>query len=80
MNQLCFCRTVVLQPDHIRRLPGSRAVSIRTSIGLDEPKQILISYVRAEAAQYALRLKEFLTDDGFSVYLVSQFVRFRSCG
>ena len=34
-------------------------------------KQILISYVRAEAADYALRLKRSLTHRGFSVFLVS---------
>ena len=34
-------------------------------------KQILISYVRAEAAQHALSLKEQLSELGFSVYLVS---------
>ena len=33
-------------------------------------KQILISYVRAEAAQHALRLKQELSALGFSVYLV----------
>ena len=34
-------------------------------------KQILLSYVRAEASQYALQLKEELMHLGFSVYLVS---------
>lgn len=34
-------------------------------------KQILISYVRAEAAQHALRLKQELSALGFTVYLVS---------
>ena len=37
-------------------------------------KQILISYVRAEAAQHALTLKEQLSALGFSVYLVSFLV------
>jgi hypothetical protein len=32
--------------------------------------QILISYVRAEAAQHALDLKKALTDIGYTVYLV----------
>ena len=34
-------------------------------------KQILISYVRAEAAEHALRLKRSLTRSGFDVFLVS---------
>ena len=33
-------------------------------------KDILISYVRAEAAQHAVRLKEKLTEMGYSVFLV----------
>ena len=35
-------------------------------------KQVLISYVRAEAAQHALDLKEELSHLGFSVYLVGK--------
>lgn len=34
-----------------------------------EPKQVLISYVRSEAASHALRLKEWLSKKGLSVYL-----------
>lgn len=34
-----------------------------------KPKMILISYVRAEASQYAVMLKESLTAQGYSVYL-----------
>jgi hypothetical protein len=34
-------------------------------------KQILISYVRAEAAEHAVRLKKSLISLGFSVFLVS---------
>ena len=34
--------------------------------------QMLISYVRAEAAQHALELKKALTAEGFAVYLVSR--------
>jgi hypothetical protein len=34
-------------------------------------KQILISYVRAEAAEHAVRLKKSLNGLGFSVFLVS---------
>ena len=33
-------------------------------------KQLLISYVRAEAANYALHLKAKLAELGYSVYLV----------
>ena len=33
-------------------------------------KQLLISYVRAEAADYALHLKIQLAEMGYSVYLV----------
>ena len=33
-------------------------------------KQILISYVRAEAAKHALQLKRALTEAGFGVFLV----------
>ena len=36
-----------------------------------QAKQILISYVRAEASQYALDLKKALEELKFSVYLVS---------
>ncbi len=35
-----------------------------------DSKQLLISYVRAEAADHALRMKEQLSSLGFSVYLV----------
>ncbi len=38
-----------------------------------EPKQVLISYVRAEAAEHALSLKEALLSLNLSVYLVSYF-------
>ena len=38
-------------------------------------KQILISYVRAEASQYALDLKQELENQNFSVYLVSIYCR-----
>jgi len=34
-------------------------------------KQVLISYVRAEAAEHALRLKRSLARLGFDVFLVS---------
>ncbi|XP_033103062.1 uncharacterized protein LOC117105861 [Anneissia japonica] len=40
-------------------------------------KDVVISYVRAEATQYALDLKEGLEDDGFSVYLDVHEIR---CG
>ena len=37
-----------------------------------EPKQVLLSYVRVEAAQHALQLKQQLTRLGYSVFLVRQ--------
>ncbi|XP_076371981.1 uncharacterized protein LOC143257345 isoform X1 [Tachypleus tridentatus] len=45
-----------------------KTVSDKFSVDVD-PKPILISYVRAEAAEYALVLKEELATLGFSVYL-----------
>lgn len=41
-----------------------------TRLGKTLIRPILISYVRAEAAQYALDLKQELVTMGFSVYLV----------
>ncbi|XP_059145474.1 uncharacterized protein LOC131932566 [Physella acuta] len=38
-------------------------------LSTQDSKQLLISYVRAEAAEHALNLKRKLTDIGFSVYL-----------
>lgn len=38
-------------------------------------KQLLISYVRAESADYALHLKIKLAELGYSVYLVSAFCK-----
>ncbi|XP_064603291.1 uncharacterized protein LOC135468797 isoform X2 [Liolophura sinensis] len=65
-----------------KRLRGVRELSYRSSKDIDrrhsddsgsteqvEPKQILISYVRAEAAQHALDLKQYLSEFGYSVYL-----------
>lgn len=46
---------------------GKRKKSVRFS--RHEPKPILISYVRAEAAQHALNLKQELLRMNFSVYL-----------
>ena len=40
-------------------------------------KQLLISYVRAEAAEHAVLLKDKLTQMGFSVYLVSEMIIYR---
>lgn len=43
-----------------------------SSVGnIQYAKQILISYVRADAAHHALELKQELSHLGFSVYLVS---------
>jgi hypothetical protein len=39
-------------------------------------KQLLLSYVRAEAAQHALLLKEELSQLGYSVFLVSKFLNY----
>lgn len=60
---------------------STRHLSFRTSKDLDrnqiadssmtDGKQILISYVRADAAHHALILKQELSSLGFSVYLVS---------
>jgi len=50
---------------------GHRA-AVTTSCGdRTQSQQILISYVRAEAADHALRLKHSLTFCGFDVFLVS---------
>ncbi|XP_077501894.1 uncharacterized protein LOC144112932 isoform X1 [Amblyomma americanum] len=46
---------------------GKRKKSVR--FGRNEPKPILISYVRAETAQHALNLKQELHKMNFSVYL-----------
>ncbi|CAN7990871.1 unnamed protein product, partial [Ixodes hexagonus] len=46
---------------------GKRKKSVR--FGRNEPKPILISYVRAETAQHALNLKQELLKMNFSVYL-----------
>jgi len=45
--------------------------SVAEGGNVSKHKQILISYVRAEAADYAIRLKRSLTHHGFSVFLVS---------
>jgi len=47
------------------------AVVTTSSRDVSRSKQILLSYVRAEAAEHALRLKRSLTCCGFDVFLVS---------
>ncbi|KAH9513242.1 hypothetical protein Btru_034462 [Bulinus truncatus] len=48
---------------------SSDETTVRTPVNQDS-KQLLISYVRAEAAEHAVNLKRKLTEIGFSVYLV----------
>ena len=52
---------------------SSKDLDRRTSIEAtltSDPKQVLLSYVRTEAAQHALLLKQELTRLGYSVFLV----------
>ncbi|VDI62669.1 Hypothetical predicted protein [Mytilus galloprovincialis] len=66
-------------PQPRKKIKGTRHLSFRTSKDLDrnqiadssmnDEKQILISYVRADAAHHALILKQELSSLGFSVYL-----------
>ncbi|CAC5403742.1 unnamed protein product [Mytilus coruscus] len=66
-------------PQPRKKIKGTRHLSFRTSKDLDrnqiadssvtDEKQILISYVRADAAHHALTLKQELSSLGFSVYL-----------
>lgn len=65
----------------LKKLKGVKELSFRSSKDLfrqldsdvtdsgAKPKQVLISYVRSEAANHALKLKERLTSLGLSVYL-----------
>ena len=67
----------------------SRHLSFRTSKDLNrkqladssmaDGKQILISYVRADAAHHALALKQELSSLGLSVYLVCNFLMYMMC-
>ena len=50
---------------------GDVPISPSVPLSPESAKQILISYVRAEASQYALDLKQELEALNFSVYLVS---------
>ncbi|XP_064630200.1 uncharacterized protein LOC135489044 isoform X1 [Lineus longissimus] len=66
----------ILGPPLVRQLTyhSSKDVGRRTSQEVEvenhgKMHQILISYVRAEAAQHALDLKKALTDIGYTVYL-----------
>ncbi|XP_063433668.1 uncharacterized protein LOC134715430 isoform X1 [Mytilus trossulus] len=66
-------------PQPRKKIKGTRHLSFRTSKDLDrnqiadssmtDEKQILISYVRTDAAHHALILKQELSSLGFSVYL-----------
>ena len=53
----------------VDRIVGSRNNS---DTQLCEPKEILLSYVRAEAAHHAITLKQELNQLGFQVFLVSR--------
>jgi len=51
----------------------SRPAPIDVTDGRGAGKQVLISYVRSEAAEHALRLKEALVKQGITVYLVKSY-------
>lgn len=60
------------RPEAQHSLKGRKESEKRTRLAKDNlVKPILISYVRAEAAQYALHLKQELVSLGLTVYLVS---------
>jgi len=55
----------------LRRIDENHPAAVTSCSDTARSKQILISYVRAEAAEHALRLKHSLTGRGFDVFLVS---------
>lgn len=58
------------RPETQSSVKGRKESDKRIRITKENVKPILISYVRAEAAQYALDLKQELVKQGFNVYLV----------
>ena len=68
-----MCYRLALPYEHrLRCVDENHPAAITTSCNdKTRSKQILISYVRAEAAEHALRLERSLTCSGFDVFLVS---------